>query len=161
MIADAGKSIFDRTQDALLFSSRPKYKVILGFDYLIKGININLNNTLFGKTRFHQNGLDADTDTEFTPAVVSDLAISIPFSSKTTFTFNVNNVLNVLPKWDFIDLKTGAKTRYDANNNVPSAKYYEQYNLITFNGRYSRVTYDGSQFSQLGTIFNASLNIKF
>ena len=161
LIADAGKSIFDRTQDALLFSSRPKYKVILGFDYLIKGININLNNTLFGKTRFHQNGLDADTDTEFTPAVVSDLAISIPFSSKTTFTFNVNNVLNVLPKWDFIDLKTGAKTRYDANNNVPSAKYYEQYNLITFNGRYSRVTYDGSQFSQLGTIFNASLNIKF
>ncbi|MEA5425740.1 TonB-dependent receptor [Arcicella lustrica] len=161
LIADAGKSIFDRTQDALLFSSRPKYKVILGFDYLIKGININLNNTLFGKTRFHQNGLDANTDTEFTPAVVSDLAISIPFSSKTTFTFNVNNVLNVLPKWDFIDLKTGAKTRYDANNNVPSAKYYEQYNLITFNGRYSRVTYDGSQFSQLGTIFNASLNIKF
>lgn len=161
LIADAGKSIFDRTQDALLFSSRPKYKVILGFDYLIKGININLNNTLFGKTRFHQNGLDADTDTEFTPAVVSDLAISIPFSSKTTFTFNVNNVLNVLPKWDFIDLKTGVKTRYDANNNVPSAKYYEQYNLITFNGRYSRVTYDGSQFSQLGTIFNASLNIKF
>ncbi|MEA5401805.1 TonB-dependent receptor [Arcicella sp. DC2W] len=161
LIADAGKSIFDRTQDALLFSSRPKYKVILGFDYLIKGININLNNTLFGKTRFHQNGLDAGTDTEFTPAVVSDLAISIPFSSKTTFTFNVNNVLNVLPKWDFIDLKTGVKTRYDVNNNVPSAKYYEQYNLITFNGRYSRVTYDGSQFSQLGTIFNASLNIKF
>lgn len=161
LIADAGKSIFDRTQDALLFSSRPKYKVILGFDYLIKGININLNNTLFGKTRFHQNGLDANTDTEFTPAVVSDLAISIPLSKQTTFSFNVNNVLNVMPKWDFIDLKTGAKTRFDANNNVPTAKYWEQYNLITFNGRYSNVTYDGSQFSQLGTIFNASLNVKF
>jgi iron complex outermembrane recepter protein len=161
VIADAGKSIFDRTQDALLFSSRPKYKVILGFDYLIKGMSINLNNTLFGKTHFHQNGLDDNTDTEFTPAVVSDLAFSIPFSSKTTFTFNVNNILNVMPKWDFVDVKTGVKTRYDVNNNVPSAKYYEQYNLITFNGRYSNVTYDGSQFSQLGTVFNASLNVKF
>ncbi len=161
VIADAGKSIFDRTQDALLFSSRPKYKVILGFDYLIKGISFNLNNTLFGKTHFHQNGLDANTDTEFTPAVVSDLSVSVPFSSKVTFTFNVNNILNIMPKWDFVDVKTGAKTRYDVNNNVPSAKYYEQYNLITFNGRYSNVTYDGSQFSQLGTIFNASLNVKF
>ena len=66
-----------------------------------------------------------------------------------------------MPKWDFIDLKTGVRTRYDASNNVPSQKYFEQFNLITFNGRYSNVTYDGSQFSQLGTTFQASLNVKF
>ena len=33
--------------------------------------------------------------------------------------------------------------------------------LITFNGRYSMVTYDGSHFSQLGRIFNASLQYRF
>ncbi len=161
LIADAGKSVFDRTQDALLFQSRPKYKTILGLDYTVKGININLNNTLFGTTHFHQNGLDANTDTEFVPAVLTDLAVSIPLSKDITFNFNVNNILNVMPKWDFIDLKTGVRTRYDASNNVPSQKYFDQYNLITFNGRYSNVTYDGSQFSQLGTTFQASLNVKF
>ncbi len=161
LIADAGKSVFDRTQDALLFQSRPKYKTILGLDYTVKGINVNLNNTLFGPTRFHQNGLDANTDTEFVPAVLTDLAISLPLSKDITFNFNVNNILNVMPKWDFIDLKTGVKTRYDASNNVPSQKYFEQFNLITFNGRYSNVTYDGSQFNQLGTTFQASLNVKF
>jgi iron complex outermembrane receptor protein len=33
-------------------------------------------------------------------------------------------------------------------------------NAITFNGRYSMVTYDGSHFSQLGTTFLATLNFK-
>ncbi len=161
LIADAGKSVFDRTQDALLFSSRPKYKSILGFDYSLKKIMFNLNNTLFGPTRFHQNGLDENTDTEFVPAVVTDLSITIPFNSKATLTLNASNLFNVMPKWDFVDLKTGTRTRFDVKNNVPSAKYWEQFNLITFNGRYSNVTYDGSQFSQLGAIFNASLNFKF
>jgi iron complex outermembrane recepter protein len=161
LIADAGKSVFDPIQNGLLFTSRPKYKAILGLNYLVKGVSFNLSNTLFGTTRFHQNGLDDNTDTEFSPAVVTDLAISIPFSKVTTLTLNANNLLNVLPSWDFVNLKTGAKTHYDPNNNVPSNPYFTQYNLITFNGRYSNVTYDGSQFSQLGTIFNATLNVKF
>jgi iron complex outermembrane recepter protein len=161
LIADAGKSVFDPIQNGLLFTSRPKYKAILGLNYLVKGVSFNLSNTLFGTTRFHQNGLDDNTDTEFSPAVVTDLAISIPFSKVTTLTLNANNLLNVLPSWDFVNLKTGAKTHYDPNNNVPSNPYFAQYNLITFNGRYSNVTYDGSQFSQLGTIFNATLNVKF
>jgi iron complex outermembrane recepter protein len=161
LIEDAGKSVFDPIQNGLLFTSRPKYKAILGLNYLIKGITVNLSNTLFGPTRFHQNGLDDDTDTEFTPAIVTDLAISVPLSKATTFTLNVNNLLDVMPKWDFVNLKTGVKTRYNPDNNVPSDKYFNQFNLITFNGRYSNVTYDGSQFSQLGTILNATLNVKF
>jgi iron complex outermembrane receptor protein len=36
-----------------------------------------------------------------------------------------------------------------------------QYNLITFNGRYSQMTYEAITFSQLGTLFNLSLNYKF
>ncbi|WP_158800054.1 hypothetical protein [Pedobacter sp. L105] len=34
-------------------------------------------------------------------------------------------------------------------------------NLLTFDGRYSTTTYVGPQFSQLGTTFVASLNVKF
>ncbi|MFM2369025.1 MAG: hypothetical protein RL619_1325, partial [Bacteroidota bacterium] len=36
-----------------------------------------------------------------------------------------------------------------------------QINDLTFNGRYSQMTYDGSHFSQLGTMLNLSLNYKF
>jgi iron complex outermembrane receptor protein len=32
-------------------------------------------------------------------------------------------------------------------------------NLITFNQRYSQMTYDGYHFSQLGTMFNLSLKL--
>jgi iron complex outermembrane receptor protein len=32
---------------------------------------------------------------------------------------------------------------------------------LTFNQRYSQMTYDGYHFSQLGTMFNLSLNYKF
>ncbi|HET7818611.1 MAG TPA: hypothetical protein VFL70_04845 [Bacteroidia bacterium] len=35
-----------------------------------------------------------------------------------------------------------------------------QLNLITFNGRYSMMTYDGYHFSQLGTIINLAVNVK-
>jgi len=33
--------------------------------------------------------------------------------------------------------------------------------LITFNQRYSQMTYDGYHFSQLGTIFNLTVNVQF
>ncbi len=161
LIESAKQSVFDATQNGLLFTSRPKYKTILGFDWQYKKVAINLNNTLFGTTRFHQNGLDANTDTEFVPRVVTDLGASIFISKAVTLNLNVSNIFNVLPKWNFVDLKTGEKTYFDPNNNVPSAKNWAQYNLITFNGRYSNVTYDGSHFSQLGTVLNASLNVKF
>ena len=161
LIESAKQSVFDATQNGLLFTSRPKYKTILGFDWQYKKVAINLNNTLFGTTRFHQNGLNVNTDTEFVPRVVTDLGASIFLSKAVTLNLNVSNIFNVLPKWNFVDLKTGEKTYFDPNNNVPSAKNWAQYNLITFNGRYSNVTYDGSHFSQLGTVLNASLNVKF
>ena len=44
-------------------------------------------------------------------------------------------------------------------NNPTQVK--SQFNLITFNGRYSQMTYEGYHFSQLGTLFNLSLIYKF
>jgi iron complex outermembrane receptor protein len=161
-IAAAGKSVFDPIQSALLLSSRPKFKAILGLDYTIGKFSVSLNNTLFGPTTFHQNGLDDGTDTEFTPAVVTDLGLSYELTKKATLTVNVNNLFNVYPKWSFVDKASGKKTRYDLTKNEdPTNAYFNQYNLITFDGRYATTTYDGSQFSQLGLMLNAALNIKF
>ena len=117
LIAAAGKSVFDKTQEALLLSSRPKFKGILGLDYTMGKFNVSLNNTLFGPTRFHQNGLDAGTDTEFVPAVVTDLGVSYQLTKKATLSVNVNNLLNVKPKWQFVDIATGTKTTFDRSKN--------------------------------------------
>ncbi len=156
LISDAGFSIFDATQEALLLSSRPKYKAILGLDYSLGKWNFNLNNTLFGKTVFHQDGIDANLNTEFLPRVVTDLAVSYNLSNHATLGININNLLNVLPEWKLVGLNTAG----DALLNDPKQKWAQE-NLLTFNGRYSIVTYDGSHFSQLGTIFNAFLTVKF
>jgi iron complex outermembrane recepter protein len=156
IIKSGGYSIFDETQEALLLSSRPKSKVILGFDYSIGKVQINLNNTLFGKTTFHQDGIDKNLNTEFIPKVVTDLGASFNFTKKLAFQLNINNILNVIPKWKFVALNPAGETVLKDANAV-----FEQTNLLTFNGRYSMVTYDGSHFSQLGTTFSASLTFKF
>ena len=156
LIANAGKSVFDATQEALLFSSRPKYKAILGFDYKLHRFNANLYNTLFGPTTFHQAGLDANLNTEFKPAVVTDLGLSYDLKRNITFGVNLQNIFNVLPKWDFKSLNAAG----DAVLADP-AQVKTNSNLITFNQRYSLVTYDGSQFSQLGTVMAANLTFRF
>ena len=51
-VEDAGADILSAQIRSLLTESRPKYKAVLGFDYLIKKWNFNLNNTVFGPTKF-------------------------------------------------------------------------------------------------------------
>ncbi|MBM3412138.1 MAG: TonB-dependent receptor [Bacteroidetes bacterium] len=155
-IAATGQSIFDATQEALLLSSRPATKVIFGLDYKVGKVNFNLNNTYFGKTTFHQDGINQNLNTEFIPKIVTDLGVNINFNKKVNFAFNINNLLNVMPEWKFVGLNS-AGTTYIANAN----NLWEQTNLLTFNGRYSNVTYDGSHFSQLGTLYQATLTFKF
>ncbi|MCL9804572.1 TonB-dependent receptor [Flavobacterium amniphilum] len=147
--------IIDNTQERLLFSSRPKTKWILGTTYDIGKFGFNLNNTLFGKTRFQQAGIDSNLETEFVPKVVTDLGVNFNLNEKITIAFNANNILNVLPEWKFVALN-------DAGRAILSdpAQVKTQSNLITFNQRYSRMTYDGYHFSQLGSMFSLSLNYK-
>jgi len=162
IVQDAGQSVSNGTQEALFFTSRPQYKAIFGIDYNIGKFGISLNNTLFGPTIFRQQGLpqefDPKTDsyiglyTEFTPAVVTDLGLSYRISDKISTAFNVNNVFNILPEWSF---------KTDGGVTMPSeAELFGYSNAITFNQRYSQMTYDGYQFSQLGTIFNLTINVK-
>ncbi|MDI1305165.1 MAG: TonB-dependent receptor [bacterium] len=155
-ISPVKRSNFSQTLESLMFTSRPETKWILGANYEIGKFGFSFNNTYFGKTTFNQDGLNANLKTEFVPKIVTDLGVTFSASEKLTLSLNVNNLLNVLPEWKFV-AENAAGT---ALLNDP-AQVKNQYNLITFNGRYDKTTYDGSHFSQLGTMFNLSLNYKF
>ncbi|WP_299252135.1 TonB-dependent receptor [uncultured Aquimarina sp.] len=172
LVADAGQSVVNDTQEALFFTSRPEFKAILGANYDIGKFSFSLNNTLFGPTKFRNQGLQdleglvggdaADSDggsdlgVEFMTKIVTDLGINFNATEKITIALNVNNILNVLPEWEFKALTpTGTAVLND-----PAAEK-TAFNLITFNGRYSQMSYDGYHFSQLGTMLNLSLNYKF
>ena len=156
IVANAGQSVVNATQEALFFTSRPETKWILGANYDINKFSFSINNTYFGKTTFKQQGMSTDLRTEFTPKIVTDLGINFNATDKLTLSLNVNNLLNVLPEWEFkAENAAGDAILADA------AATQNQSNLITFNQRYSQMTYDGFHFSQLGTMFNFSVNYKF
>ncbi|AUD04260.1 TonB-dependent receptor [Spirosoma pollinicola] len=159
-IKEAGSSILNTQIKSLLTESRPKYKVIFGGDYSIARWNINLNNTLFGSTSFQDldNGGSAmeNIKATFTPAVVTDLSVGYSFSKKVSATINVNNLLNVLPKWDLVALNDAGAQAIAK----PADKALLR-GFLGFSGRYDILGYNGSQFSQLGTTFNANVNVKF
>ena len=155
-ISPVASDNFGATLHALMFTSRPETKWILGANYKIKKFDLSLNNTYFGKATFKQEGLDSNLRTEFLPKIVTDLGINYSATDKLTLALNVNNVLNVLPEWEFkAENATGTAILNDP------AQIKSQFNLITFNGRYSQMTYEGYHFSQLGTLFSLSLIYKF
>lgn len=155
-ISPVTNNSFGATLDALMFTSRPETKWILGANYEIGKFGFSLNNTYFGKSTFKQDGMNANLRTEFTPKIVTDLGVTFSATDKLTLALNVNNLLNVLPEWNFkAENAAGVAILNDP------AQVKTQSNLITFNQRYSQMTYDGYHFSQLGTMFNLSLNYKF
>jgi len=163
LVENAGQSVVNATQEALFFTSRPVTKWILGANYDIGKLGFNLNNTYFGKTTFKQQGLDSNLRTEFTPKVVTDLGVNFNATEKLTISLNINNILNILPEWGFKAENAAGQAIID-NTTITSSGQTEiknQSDLITFNQRYSQMTYDGYHFSQLGTMFNLSLNYKF
>jgi iron complex outermembrane receptor protein len=151
-----GKDVIDATQEALFFTSRPKTKFVLGASYEMDRLNVSLNNTYFGKTEFRQNGLDPGLKTVFDPKIVTDLAITYDLFANVSLSANVNNLFNVLPKWKFQAL-TAAGSAILAN----PAQTRRQTQLVTFNGRYDIMTYDGYHFSQLGRIYNLAITYGF
>ncbi len=159
-IKDAGSTILNTQIISLLTKSRPKYKGIFGFDYNVQKWSFNLNNTLFGPTEFQDldnGGSDMENIVQkFKPATVTDLNIGYNFSSKISASFSVNNIFNVLPKWDLEALNSSGQSVLDD----PEAKSLLE-GFLAFSGRYRILGYNGSQFSQLGTTFNASLVFKF
>lgn len=155
-VVAVNQSVIDATQEALLFTSRPEFKAIGGVEYEIGKFGLTLNNTLFGPTKFKNAGMSNDLRVEFLTKMVTDLGVTFTATDKLTLALNVNNILNVLPEWQF--KAENADGTAILNNPAETRK---QFNLVTFNGRYSQMTYDGYHFSQLGTMFNLSLNYKF
>lgn len=155
LIGESGQSTFDYIQEELLLTSRPKYKAVLGGDLNLNKWNFGLNNTLFGPTTFRNDGLNKDLKLEFQTKVLTDFNVGYKFSSRINASIAINNILNIEPEWKLKSLNSnGDAVLSDA------AQVKKNINAITFNGRYSMVTYDGSHFSQLGTTFLATLNFK-
>lgn len=163
IVESANQSVVNKTQEALFFTSRPETKWILGLNYEIGKFTVSLNNTLFGKTTFKQQGLDENLRTEFEPKVVTDLGVTISPTDKLTISLNANNILGVLPQWKFVAENSAGQAIIDdtSTNAFGLTPLQVQSNLITFNQRYSQMTYDGFHFSQLGFLFNASIRLKF
>jgi iron complex outermembrane recepter protein len=154
----AGQTVFNATQDALMFTSRPKFKMILGANYDVDKFSFSLNNTTFGPTTFKQADFsDPGLYTEFSTAQVTDLGVNFNATKDLTFALNINNILNVIPKYT---IKSNGSASANAIVNNPTLLRNEDL-AITFDGRYNITTYDGSQFSQLGRLFNLSMNYRF
>jgi len=166
-IRDGGSTILSTQIKSLLTEGRPLYKAVLGMDYHINKFSVNLNNTLFGTTKFQDldNGgaIMENIKQVFSPAVVTDLNVGYDFTDKINFSVTVNNLLNILPKWK-LELTGNSNDANYANANATLANAADKSLLegfLSFSGRYRILGYNGSQFSQLGTIFQASLNFKF
>ena len=166
-IQDAGTSILSAQIRSLLTESRPKFKTVLGFDYVVKKWNFNLNNTVFGPAKFQDldngGGIMNNIKQVFKTKVVTDLNIGYAFTNSISASFTVMNLLNVLPEWE-LELTGNPSDPQYANaaatlGNAADRSLLEGF--LAFSGRYSILLYNGSHFSQLGTIFNASLTFKF
>ena len=100
---------------------------------------------------------------EFKTAVVTDLNLGYDFSNRFSAYVGVNNILNVLPKWELKLTGSPNDPNYAAAqatlNNTADRELLEGF--LAFSGRYRILGYNGSQFSQLGTIFQASLVFRF
>lgn len=166
-ISSAGGSILNAQIRSLLTEGRPQYKVIGGLDYNLGNLNIVVNNTLFGPNKFQDldNGGSQMNNIKqvFSPAVVTDLNVGYNFNKHFSASVTINNIFNILPSWK-LEL-TGSPTDPDyaaakATLESPTDKSLLE-GFLSFSGRYRILGYNGSQFSQLGTIFMGQLSFKF
>lgn len=159
-IQSAGASILSTQITSLLTRGRPRYKAIGGLDYAMGKLNVVLSNTLFGPTEFQDldnGGSDMENiKQEFTPAVVTDLNVGYNFSKNLSASFSVNNLFDILPSWKLKALNPAGESVL----NDPQSKQLLE-GFLAFSGRYSNLLYNGSQFSQLGRMFNVQFTYKF
>jgi len=170
-IKSAGATILNTQVKSLLTEGRPKYKTILGLDYSLSKFNVMLNNTLFGPTKFQDldnGGSDMNCIKQvFTPAVVTDLNVGYQFTKNISFSFTINNIFNVLPKWSLQLVHNPDATLDNANYAHAQATLSDPTQrqllegFLEFSGRYRILGYNGSQFSQLGTTYYGQLVFKF
>ena len=96
VLADNGYDIFNRKEQARITDSRPKTKLLLGFDYELNKFSAHLNNTYFGEVTW-QHASNPANDQTFGGKVVTDLNFGYDFSEKVAVSLSINNLLNVYP----------------------------------------------------------------
>jgi iron complex outermembrane receptor protein len=156
VLVNAGQSIYNQTQESLMTTSRPKFKFILGGDLTAGKWSFNLNNTLFGPTKFNNADLAEELYVEFKTKFLTDLGISYNINSRATCSLTLQNIFNIMPEYQ---LKAENAAGEAILNDPQQVK--DQISYITFNGRYPVLTYDGSHFSQFGAMYLAQLTYRF
>jgi len=173
-IKNAGAKIFTATEEALMLTSRPKFKFIVGGDLEFRKWTFNLTNTIFGPTYYSNKDLggfdDADKNISrlndfqvtFSTRILTDIAASFKINSHATVSLNASNILNMVPKWKYKAISPEGKAMLTSGTDSRDGTTIKQLSdALTFNNRYPNTTYDASQFSQFGTTFLAQLIYKF
>ena len=168
LIEKAGSTILNQQIASLITSSRPKYKANLGLDFNFRKLKIYFNNTLFGPTEFQDIENSGDImehlKQEFLPAIVTDINFKFEFSKNISAYIAINNLLNILPKWDLIALDEIGRNYLNDNSLIPNLNITKAQLLrsqLGLSGRFNILGTAGSQFSQFGTTFNFGFTLKF
>lgn len=137
-LADNGYSIFDRREEGLITSSRPKSKFILGLGYDINKWSFSLNNTRFGEVTVISNndGQNSKYDQTLSSKISTDFGLTYNLTERISLNGNINNIFNVYPDVTNMNTGTTANGRFDYSSEV-------------------------QQLGQLGTNFSVGLNIQF
>ena len=155
-----------------MLTSRPKAKFILGGEFVVRNWSFNLNNTMIGPTTFSNVDLSDfdspgisrlnDLQVTFNTRVLTDISVGYQLNSRTSVLLNASNIFNILPQWHYKAISpAGAALLSTGVDSRDGTQLSRISNAITFNNRYAYTTYDGSQFSQFGTIFMGQIIYKF
>ena len=128
--------IFNRKEQARILSARPRTKVLLGFNYNLRRLNLGLNNTFFGSVKW-QHAEDPGKDQTFTGKILTDITLNYQLNTNISFYCAVNNIFNVYP--DELDNKGDV--------------------LTDLGGRF-KYAWEVNQFGFNGTTLNGGLRIK-
>ncbi|WP_159021950.1 TonB-dependent receptor [Formosa sp. L2A11] len=136
-LANAGYDIFDRAEQGLITSSRPKSKFILGLALDVDKWDFSLNNTLFGEVTIISDNDNQNPiyDQTLSSKLTTDFGFVFNLNNMISFNGNVNNIFNVYP--DKTNVNTGT----------------------TSNGRFVYAS-SVQQQGQLGTNFSVGINFK-
>lgn len=98
-LSEGGYNIFDRQEQGLIINSRPKSKILLGFNMELPKATLAFNNTLFGKvTVTHPEGSTTAIDQDLAPRLSSDLNFKYKLSGNVELTGFINNIFDVYPE---------------------------------------------------------------
>lgn len=161
VISNAGGAMFTQTEQALMLTSRPKYKYIFGGEVNYHKWSFNVNNNYVGPAYFSNVaysdfGQLGNLQTAFEPRLLSDLAVGYDFSKQLSISFTVSNIFNVYPKFTIQALNSQGE-----NFLKDTAQTRLLVGDLTFNGRYARMTADAAHLNQLGTTFFGQILYKF